>query len=161
MNMKTISGLISVVVVASPYVDHRAIEGLGGHGEPPAERGPAAEARASVTTMMRIHDAPMSRFLQYRSQRHGAPDLDWSTDACSLVADASVAFDFIAPCIRHDFGYRNYRRYRIFTKANRKLIDTRFLADMKAHCATRGLLLKLGCYEIAYAYYAGVRVLGR
>ena len=121
---------------------------------------PITAQAVSVTTMKAVHNSSMSQFLSYRSSRYGAPSLDWSTDYCSNVPDTGVSFNFINPCTRHDFGYRNYKRYGIFTSTNRKFIDDKFLADMKDHCSTRSIFLKPSCYETAYTYYAGVRALG-
>ncbi|MBB6097510.1 hypothetical protein HNR42_000927 [Deinobacterium chartae] len=132
-----------------------ALERLNVEGE-----GLLSAQGVSVTTMKKVYASSMSTFLSYRSKRYGAPSLDWSTDGCSKVPDSGPAFNFKNACYRHDFGYRNYKKYKIFTKANRKAIDDRFLADMKAHCATRSIFLKPSCYETAYIYYAGVRALG-
>jgi hypothetical protein len=95
---------------------------------------------------------------------------DWSSDGCSapLVGDTGLSFNFRDPCRRHDFGYRNLRllerRYAAgdgyWNGTNRLLVDRQFLADMKAHCRTRALTLRVQCYGWAQAYYAAVRVAG-
>lgn len=105
------------------------------------------------------HGISMSHFLADRTSRLPS-NADWSNDVCSNSPDTGLAFDFTNPCIRHDFGYRNYKKYSMFTENNRHVIDDIFLADMKAHCATRSIFLKPDCYTTAYAYYAAVRNFG-
>lgn len=85
---------------------------------------------------------------------------NWSTDYCSNSPDTGLAFDFKKSCARHDYGYRNWKKYKAFTSSAKKSIDDRFLADMKAHCSTRSIFLKPDCYTTAYAYYAAVRAFG-
>jgi Prokaryotic phospholipase A2 len=71
-------------------------------------------------------------------------------------------------CRRHDFGYRNLRllehRYGLgrdfWNATNRRRVDQQFLADMKAHCRGRSLLLQPSCLAMAHTYYTAVRVAG-
>lgn len=123
------------------------------------EKG-VAEPVCSAGRMKVIYKASMSKFLDYRKHRDCTPNFKWSTDGCSGMPDTGVAFDFRRPCWRHDFGYRNYKKFHIFTKANKSVIDDKFLSDMKAHCSTRSILLKTSCYETAYIYYWGARRIG-
>ncbi|PHH78427.1 hypothetical protein CDD80_6932 [Ophiocordyceps camponoti-rufipedis] len=51
---------------------------------------------------------------------------DWSTDACTSLPDEPFGFDFKWACIRHDFGYRNYRRLGVLTGAWRRKTDKNF-----------------------------------
>ena len=104
-----------------------------------------------------------------RTSASGDRWYDWSSDLCSapLVGNTGLSFDFRSPCRRHDFGYRNLRlldrRYsdgRYWTAANRLRVDGQFLADMKAHCRTRSLLLQTQCYSWAHTFYLAVRVAG-
>jgi hypothetical protein len=95
---------------------------------------------------------------------------DWSTDGCSapLFGDTGRSFNFREPCRRHDFGYRNLRllehRYGLgrdfWNTTNRRHVDQQFLADMKAHCRGRSLLLQPSCMAMAHTYYTAVRVAG-
>lgn len=85
---------------------------------------------------------------------------NWSTDYCSNAPDTGLAFNFKKPCARHDYGYRNWKKYSAFTSSAKKSIDSRFLSDMKAHCSTRSIFLKPDCYRTAYIYYAAVRAFG-
>ena len=146
--MKTILIAISVAAVTAPASSR-------------ARPIPDGNSRPITASVMRsIHNSSMPAFLSYRRMRYGAPTLDWSSDGCSQVPDTGPAFDFTNPCRRHDFGYRNYKKFRIFTEANRKLIDAKFLADMRAHCATRSAFLRPSCYATAQTYDLGVRQLG-
>ena len=95
---------------------------------------------------------------------------DWSTDLCSapLVGNTGRSFNFTEACRRHDFGYRNTqlleRRYggngAYWNVATRKRIDRQFLADAKAHCATRWLFDRPSCYSWAYTFYGAIRIAG-
>ncbi len=95
---------------------------------------------------------------------------DWTTDLCSapLVGNTGRSFNFTEACRRHDFGYRNAhlleRRYRAeasyWNGPNRKRIDRQFLADAKAHCATRWFFDRPSCYSWAYTFYSAIRVAG-
>lgn len=95
---------------------------------------------------------------------------DWTSDGCSapLVGDTGMSFNFRDPCRRHDFGYRNLqaleRRYgkgsTYWNGTNRKRVDQQFLSDMKAHCQTRAITLRLQCTGWAETFYAAVRVAG-
>jgi hypothetical protein len=114
-----------------------------------------------------LFEAPLQQFI--RTSATGDRWFDWSSDLCSapLIGSTGFSFDFRHPCRRHDFGYRNLRlldrRYsgtRWWTAANRLRVDQQFLADMKAHCRTRSLLLQAQCFGWAHTYYWAVRVAG-
>ena len=140
----------------------------------PALAGPApAVAGHSATADWQfvhheLYDVPMSRFLL--DVRTGDRWFDWSTDFCSapLIGNTGRSFDFHDPCRRHDFGYRNLRllerRYgrghTFWNATERRRVDQQFLADMKAHCHTRFVLLRPACLMWAEAFYAAVRVAG-
>jgi hypothetical protein len=117
--------------------------------------------KVDASVMKNIHGGSMAAFLTYRKMRYGKPALDWDTDFCSGAPDTALHFDFTNACIRHDFGYRNYKKFKIFTKAARKRIDDRFLADMRAHCATRHIFIRGSCRQTALLYYAAVRRFGK
>jgi Prokaryotic phospholipase A2 len=63
---------------------------------------------------------------------------DWSTDKCSDSPDNPLGFPFENGCIRHDFGYRNYKAIGTFP-ANKARLDSMLLADLE-----RGLRPLLG-----------------
>ncbi|CAB4865862.1 unannotated protein [freshwater metagenome] len=95
---------------------------------------------------------------------------DWSTDLCSapLVGSTGRTFNFIEPCRRHDFGYRNTRllehRYggpgTYWNATSRLRIDRQLLTDTMNHCATRWFLERPSCYAWAFTFYNAVRVAG-
>ncbi len=97
-------------------------------------------------------------FMKVRRVRANSPTLNWSTDGCSGPARGTgVTFNFNNACFRHDFGYRNYKKFGVFTKNRKKFVDTIFHNDMKKHCKTRSVVLKPGCYAAAQRYYFAVR----
>ena len=74
---------------------------------------------------------------------------DWISDECSGfkvdlgplhisigTPDAPAGYCYKPSCRRHDFGYQNARKLRIFTKAEKARIDTNFLNDLDKQCAT-------------------------
>ncbi len=136
----------------------------------PARAGLAHTAATDWAYVRRmVHEVPLSEFTNVA---RNSPDgwFDWSTDWCSapLVGSTGLSFDFRWPCRRHDFGYRNLqlleRRYgtgrTYWNGTNRKAVDDRFYADMKAHCRTRSLLLQGQCFNWAWTFYLAVRVAG-
>jgi hypothetical protein len=84
---------------------------------------------------------------------------DWSTDHCSNSPDNPLGFDFRLSCHRHDFGYRNYKRFNLFP-ANKPRLDSAFYEDMRRRCATYQAVLQPACYSLAWTYYQAVRVFG-
>ena len=92
---------------------------------------------------------------------------DWSNDGCSapLLGNRGTSYDFLQPCMRHDFGYRNLHRlerrygtgHTFWNAVNRRRVDQQFLTDMKHHCRTRMLWRQPACFVYAYTYYAAVR----
>ncbi|OMI84722.1 hypothetical protein BSZ07_36220 [Streptomyces sp. M1013] len=106
------------------------------------------------------------------AHRAGQPDpyeFKWSTNKCNAPAPNSVGgYDFTPACIRHDFGYRNYRD--LFGETNfrtqpngRALIDEIFLQDMDAICDAHAqpnqyvpvpdTAAAAGCKAAAQTYY--------
>lgn len=88
---------------------------------------------------------------------------DMSTDFCSNSPDTGAYFNFKAPCVRHDFSWRNLkkmdRRHKVSyfnTKAQRVGANQQFETDMKSHCATRSAIYKTMCNATAKAYYEAV-----
>jgi hypothetical protein len=85
--------------------------------------GAPRNAWEKATTCM-VFSTPIWEFSNLFDRHHapGVADneaailIDWSTDACTGVDDRPLGWDFKPSCIRHDFGYRNYKRQRRFTK---------------------------------------------
>jgi len=97
----------------------------------------------------------MGHFWWHRARR--SPSYaNWSTNYCSWSFDKTPYYNFKKPCARHDFGYRNWKKYRAFTKSAKSSIDKRFLRDMKDHCAARSST-RVRCYYAAYTYYGFVK----
>lgn len=86
--------------------------------------------------------------------------LDWGDDGCSQSPDYPAGFDFLHSCMRHDFGYSNFKAQGRFTEANRKRIDDNFLADLNRECAKQSFFPGLACKATAQLYYTAVRTFG-
>jgi hypothetical protein len=84
---------------------------------------------------------------------------DWSTDKCSDSPDNPLGFPFANGCIRHDFGYRNYKAIGTFA-ANKARLDSMLLADLQRVCARYSGVTKAACDSLAHTYYEAVHVFG-
>lgn len=93
---------------------------------------------------------------------------NWTTDDCSApgLGSTGLSYNFISPCQRHDFGYRNYKRIdteaseEIWNAENKFATDDQFLEDTREHCSTRIFYLKAQCLAWAQTYYYAVRAFG-
>lgn len=93
---------------------------------------------------------------------------DWTTDDCSVPIgkDTSVAQDFVHPCHRHDFGYRNFKRLEtatgldVWTEATKLVVDDQLLEDTREVCAPRAFYQKQVCLGWAQVFYWAVRAFG-
>ncbi|MEN3615978.1 phospholipase [Plantactinospora sp. ZYX-F-223] len=85
---------------------------------------------------------------------------DWSNDGCTGAPDNPLGFAFELSCIRHDFGYRNYKAAQRFPE-NKDRLDLAFYGDMQRVCATYSDALRPPCYGLATIYYEAVRIFGR
>ncbi len=105
--------------------------------------------------------APLDEFIAYRNSPDRDGRLDFSTDGCSapVVGSTGISFDFTNACLRHDFGYRNYKDLGRF-EAEKARVDRQFYDDMAAHCRTRSFLLRGRCMTWARRFYSGVVVFG-
>ena len=142
------------------------------HAEPrPASAHPAATHTASsalafVSTM--LDQVPLTTFSTIAGSATHDAWFDWTTDWCSapLIGNTGRSFNFTQSCRRHDFGYRNLplieRRTGVDTwnHNSRLAVDRRFLADMRAHCASRSMFLRPTCYAWAQTFYGAVRIAG-
>ncbi|MGH3310680.1 MAG: phospholipase [Streptomyces sp.] len=88
-----------------------------------------------------------------------AYNFDWSTDVCSSSPDNPFGFPFENGCIRHDFGYRNYKAQGTF-EANKSRIDSAFYEDLKRVCAGYSGATQASCNGLAWTYYQAVVILG-
>ena len=137
---------------------------LGGDcgGAVAADALPGPAPPTELELVDRFIEAELEDFLAHRASPDRDPRLDWSTDQCSapVVGSTGASFDFTEACLRHDFGYRNYRHLGRFDE-RKALVDDRFLADMRSHCATRALGERDRCYAWAKAFYLAVHHLGQ
>ncbi|KAL0632118.1 hypothetical protein Q9L58_009018 [Maublancomyces gigas] len=85
--------------------------------------------------------------------------LIWRDDGCSKSEDFPAGFNFLHSCMRHDFGYRNYKAQGRFTEANRKRLDDNFLADLNRECDKQSFFPGLACKATAKLYHKAVRKL--
>lgn len=88
----------------------------------------------------------------------------WSSDNCSKSPDKPDGYNFIPSCQRHDFGYRNTKKQKRFTKAMKKRIDDNFKHDLYNYCSQfSGWSSWKGveCRRIADTYYFAVRQFGK
>jgi len=159
-----VTSILTALFTAAIQPAHRAAAGGGG----------TLEADTAFVEQM-LFATPLKTFTSDAKNRIG-PDgnvgdtwFDWSTDFCSapLIGNTGRSFNFTEPCRRHDFGYRNTKlldaRYRAGASWNgisRRRIDQQFLADMKATCRARSVLLLPTCMSWAYTFYGAVRTFG-
>lgn len=159
-----VTSILTALFTAAIQPAHQAAAGGGG----------TPEADMAFVEQM-LFATPLKTFASDAKNRVG-PDgaggdtwFDWSTDFCSapLVGNTGRSFNFTEPCRRHDFGYRNTKlldeRYGAGAYWNgtiRKRIDQQFLADMKASCRARSVLLLPTCMSWAYTFYGAVRTFG-
>lgn len=171
--MKNVSRFVAVAAVAgaSLAVTPSALATV-------AETGPTAVTAVTAvsaapklspsqlrkTTDRYLFTYSMKAFLKVRAAEAYNGQLDWSSDACSKSPDKPNGFNFKSSCQRHDFGYRNYKKQKRFTGANRAKIDKQFKNDMYDVCKKyKGLKAALGvqCRRIADTYYHAVRHAGK
>ncbi len=135
-----------------------AAQADGAEPDPSPPQTPWAEDRATVD---RLIAGDLDEFLAYRRSAERDPGLDYSTDLCSapLVGSSGASFDFTEPCLRHDFGYRNYDALGLFEES-KDAVDGRFLADMRASCSARPPADHTRCYAWARVFYEAVHRLG-
>jgi hypothetical protein len=84
---------------------------------------------------------------------------DRSTDLCTAAPANPLGFRFESACVRHDFGYRNYKAAQRFPE-NKDRIDAAFDFDLTQVCDTYPTEVQDACYALASAYYEAVRIFG-
>ncbi len=151
---------------------------------PTVEVSDAASTAARVETLM-FRTSMNSFVAASRSPRGTDFALDWTSDRCSapVVGSTGRSFDFTAACLRHDFGYRNYkmldRTYncprrepgvacadgtwsygRWWNSSNRARLDAQFKKDLFAHCASRPVWDRPTCRAWATTFHTAVRTFG-
>jgi Prokaryotic phospholipase A2 len=115
-----------------------------------------ASASDAQTLRHYLYEVSLTDFVAARNAASPS-DFDWSSDGCSSpLGDTGRSFNFRSACRRH----RNAPAFGIWNSAERKRIDDRFYADMKADCAPRPWTQKTNCLAWAKVYYEAVRVAG-
>ncbi|MFD8981991.1 phospholipase A2 [Streptomyces sp. NPDC059564] len=112
------------------------------------------------------------------AHRTGKPDryeFDWTTNKCNDPAPNTVAgFDFTLACIRHDFGYRNYKdlqeentfKHGGDWNAPKDRVDRIFHQDLRTVCNAVTIPLnhtdteRAACNRAAGHYYSAVVATG-
>jgi len=123
----------------------------------------------------------MDTFLRFRKTKTPS-NLDWSSDGCSMLPDTPFANNCKNACDRHvrfpplllspnhihklmtkkDFGCRNFKAQKRFTRANKAHIDDNFRSDMFRQCEHEGGLFGgTSCEGWAKIYHMAVRKFGR
>lgn len=132
----------------------------------------------SITSFMsysRAHDGKTADGSSTSAEDTSWLGLDWRNDGCSapdwLVGKPWNTY-FKSPCVRHDFGYRNFGKGKALhsTNAKKLAVDDKFLADMKARCrdgskrpwvyysdGSRRRATLSQCDSKASTFYTGVR----
>ncbi|KAK2733475.1 hypothetical protein FQN55_003346 [Onygenales sp. PD_40] len=102
-----------------------------------------------------LFKASMKEFQAARKAKNPS-SLDWSSDGCSKSPD-HPGFNFLPSCQRHDFGYRNYKDQKRFSKKNKNKIDKNFRDDLYNSCKKEDSKHDAkSCKEIADIYYWAV-----
>ncbi|MGR4884056.1 phospholipase A2 [Streptomyces sp. LARHCF249] len=132
--------------------DHRSVQKYDGSGAndkwrdlgSPAVSATRTEKIARLESLTQLGPEATADWLQtLDAHRRGVPDryeFRWTNNACNLPAKNTVAgYDFTAACVRHDFGYRNYRDLHgekaFRSNPNGKArVDEVFLQDMNNVC---------------------------
>ncbi|KAH7135073.1 prokaryotic phospholipase A2-domain-containing protein [Dendryphion nanum] len=108
---------------------------------------------ATQATDRLLFSSTISQFISARNARSPA-NLDWSADGCSSSPDNPLGFNFLNSCLRHDFGYRNYKAQSRFTANGKSRIDVNFRSDMYNQCNSESLTT--ACRAVADLYYRAV-----
>ncbi|MDQ1026925.1 hypothetical protein QF035_004507 [Streptomyces umbrinus] len=126
----------------------------------PASAAPADKA-AVLSSWTQTGETSNNAFLAARANQStwSAYGFDWSTDHCTTSPDNPFGFPFANACVRHDFGYRNYKAAGSFD-ANKSRVDDAFYADLKRACTVYSGVKKASCDATAWTYYQAVDKLG-
>lgn len=119
---------------------------------------------APLVEANRLMHLPLVEFLDVKADE---PDpFDWSDDGCSGPTWGDVEGTFGKACLRHDFGYRNYGKYKqglrlMRTLTIKNMIDGILRDDAHQICDEKGnpiVWALLGrCHVVVGDIYKGVR----
>ncbi|WP_445270773.1 phospholipase A2 [Streptomyces sp. DSM 41634] len=162
--------------------DRRSVQKYNGNGATDQWldlRAPVAPATkdekiARLTALTQFgDDATNAWYREYGAYRTGKPDryeFRWTNNKCNVPAPNSIGgYDFTLACIRHDFGYRNYRDLfgeEAFRKnpMGQQRIDQILLQDLNQICNQRGFprpytdAERTTCKGAANSFFLGVTV---
>jgi hypothetical protein len=126
----------------------------------PAAAAPA-DKPAVLASWTQTSASSYSAFFAARGNQGAwaAYGFNWSTDYCSSSPDNPFGFPFANSCVRHDFGYRNYKAIGTFA-ANKSRLDSMLYADLKRVCARYSGATAGACNSLAWTYYQAVRAFG-
>ncbi len=130
---------------------------------PVLDKFPNSTPSAIETIDFVMFDLDLAAFIRQRPVlRRNYPQLNWTSDGCSapIVGESGRSFNFRTACIRHDFGYRNYKAHELFTADSRLRIDEQFRQDMHALCGPKVRTFKVRCAAWAEIFFAAVRSAG-
>ena len=127
-----------------------------------ASSRPVNPCTAAVYDKLMFSDS-MSTFMAAKAKKSPSC-FDWSDDGCSCSPDDLGEYDFLNPCKRHDFGYRNAKAMGRFDSAMKKRVDDSFKDDLYDVCnkfsgweSFKGV----ECRRIADIYVVFVRKFGK
>ena len=144
-----LNSLVAVTSLLTVHFPHRIT--------PPAFESPI-EAVSYV-----MFDIDFTTFTREKfSLKRAYPHLDWTTDGCSapVVGNEGRSFNFTQACVRHDFGYRNFKRLGQFNELVRAKLDEQFHDDLGSSCATQVRTRKIRCLMWAETFFVVVRATG-
>lgn len=134
-----------------------SLAGLAGLAQPAS----AVDKAGLLSSWSQTSASSYSAFFAARANQgaYAAYGFNWTTDYCSTSPDNPFGFPFSNSCVRHDFGYRNYKAIGTFS-ANKSRIDSAFYADLKRVCTRYSGATNAACTSLAWTYYNAVRVFG-
>ncbi|MEV7526175.1 phospholipase A2 [Streptomyces sp. NPDC091371] len=162
--------------------DRRSVQKYSGDGATkewrnlgsPAVPATYTEKTARLAGLTQLGPEATADWLQtIDAHRRGVPDpyeFRWTNNECNFPARNRIAgYDFTTACVRHDFGYRNYRdlhgEKNFRSNPNGKArVDEIFLQDMNNVCEQQGRQPTLqmpfdfaACKKAAKTFYHGVK----
>ena len=148
--------LLSGLATASPLPNPESL--------PESLADPILEARQSpvpvgvdvkMVTDRLLFSTPMSTFLTALNGKN-PPYISWpeqSSKACSTpTGDYPFGFNFHQACLRHDFGYANYRIQKRLCRAGELAVDALFSRDLNHYCRGLSWWKRPLCYTTANTY---------
>ncbi|MET9607017.1 phospholipase A2 [Streptomyces sp. NPDC006512] len=167
--------------------DKRSVQTYSGDGSndkwrdlrAPAAPATREEKLARLDSLVQPGDAAFNDWARaLGAHRTGEPDryeFDWTTNKCNEPAPNMISdFDFTLACIRHDFGYRNYKdlqgedtfKHGPDWNAPKDRVDRIFQQDLHTICnavtfpRNHTAAERKICRETADAYFAAVVAAG-